>query len=210
MWLRIFHKVVKTGFYMFRRPFWWKKNIFENWFFFEIWAIFFPTFGKKYFANLAELLSKRSDEQYDVQPTTSLKSSSYLFGFWPKLFLKFRILFFAKVWKLFSKNWYEHFIQKIFFEKFSSKFFGIRSKHFVTFGKKSTERLSDLFSTSSKICWRNRLFQFCFLFVVQSDFEQNFSDMSLRIFHKAVISGSYVFRRPFWWKKKYFESCFFS
>ena len=100
-----------------------KKTFLKIDFFFEIWANFFPTFGKKYFANLAELLSKRSDEQYDVQPTTSLKSSSYLFGFWPKLFLKFRILFFAKVWKLFSKNWYEHFNQKKSFLKSSLQSF---------------------------------------------------------------------------------------
>ena len=210
MWLKFFHKAVKTGFYVFRRPFWWKKTFLKIDFFFEISANFFPTFGKKYFANLAELLSKRSDEQYDVQSTTSLKSSSYLFGFWPKLFLKFRILFLQKCENCFLRTDTNTSTKKIFFETFSSKFFGIRSKHFLTFGKKSTERLSDLFSTSSNICWRNRLFQFCFLFVVQSDFEQNFSDMSLRIFHKAVKSGSYVFRRPFWWKKKYFESCFCS
>ena len=94
-----------------------KKNIFDFCFFFEIWANFFPTFGKKYSANLAELLSKRSDEHYDVQPITFLKSSSSLSGFSSKLFLNFRILFFAKVWKLFSMNWYLHFNQKNLFWK---------------------------------------------------------------------------------------------
>ena len=113
-----------------------KKTFLKIDFFFEIWANFFPTFGKKYFANLAELLSKRSDEQYDVQPTTSLKSSSYLFGFWPKLFLKFRILFFAKVWKLFSKNWYEHFNQKNLFWKVLFKVFRNQIETFSDFRQK--------------------------------------------------------------------------
>ena len=113
-----------------------KKTFLKIDFFFEIWANFFPTFGKKCSANLAELLSKRSDEQYDVQPTTSLKSSSYLFGFWPKLFLKFRILFFAKVWKLFSKNWYEHFNQKNLFRKVLFKVFPNQIETFSDFRQK--------------------------------------------------------------------------
>ena len=125
-------------------------------------------------------------------------------------FWTFVLFFLQKCEKCFLRTDTNTSIEKIFFEKFSSKFFGIRSKHFLTFGKNSTERLSELFSTSSKICWRDRLFQFFFLFVVQSDFKQKFSDMWLRNFHKAVKSGSYVFRRPFWWKKNYFESCFFS
>ena len=113
-----------------------KKTFLKIDFFFEIWANFFPTFGKKYFANLAELLSKRSDEQYDVQSTTSLKSSSYLFGFWPKLFLKFRILFFAKVWKLFSKNWYEHFNPKNLLWKVLFKVFRNQIEIFSDFRQK--------------------------------------------------------------------------
>ena len=134
-------------------------------FFFEIWANFFPTFGKKYSANLAELLSKRSDEQYDVQPTTSLKTSSSLSGYWSKPFLNFRIIFLQKCENCFLRTDTNTSIKKIFFENFSS-FFGIRSKHFLAFGRNSTERLSELFSTCSKICWRNRLFHFFSLFVV--------------------------------------------
>ena len=117
IWPNIFHKAVKTVFYVFRRKLWWKKKIFENCFLVEIWANFFLTFGKKYSAKLAELLCRRSDEHFDVRPTSSLKSSSSLFGFWSKLFLNFRILFFCKVWKLFSKNWYEHFNRKNLFWK---------------------------------------------------------------------------------------------
>ena len=134
-------------------------------FFFEIWANFFPTFGKKYSANLAELLSKRSDEQYGVQPTTSLKTSSSLSGFWSKHFLNFRIIFLQKCENCFLRTDTNTSIKKIFFEKFSS-YFGIRSKPFLALGRNSTERLSELFSTCSKVCWRNRLFHFFSLFVV--------------------------------------------
>ena len=144
-----------------------RKNIFENWFFFEIWANFFPTFGKKYSANLAELLSKRSDEQYDVQPTTSLKTSSSLSGYWSKLFLKFRILVLQNCEKCFLRTDANTSIKKIFFENFSS-FFGIGSKHFLILGKNFTERLSELLSTFSKTSWRNRLFQFFFLFLLSN------------------------------------------
>ena len=44
-----------------------KRTFLKIDFFFEIWANFFPTFGKKYSATLAEVLSKRPDEHFDVQ-----------------------------------------------------------------------------------------------------------------------------------------------
>ena len=164
---KFFHKAVKTGSNVFRRQFWWKKNISENCFFFEIWAIFFLTFDKNYSTKLAELLSKRSDEHYHVQPTNSLKNSSSLFGFWSKVFLNFRNPFLQKCENSFLRTDTNTSIRKIFFENFAS-FFGIRSKHFLTFGKHSTERLSELFSTCSKTCWRNKLFQFFFLFLLSN------------------------------------------
>ena len=163
MWLRIFHKAVKSGSYVFRRPFWWKKKYFENCFFFVIWAIFLPTFVKKYSATLAEGPSKRLDEHFDVQQFL-LKNCSF-FGFWSKLFLNFCILFLQNCEKCFLRTDANTSIKKIFFENFSS-YFGIGSKHFLIFGKKFTERLSELLSTFSKTSWRNRLFHFFSLFVV--------------------------------------------
>ena len=99
-----------------------KKRFLKIVFFFEIRAIFFLTFGEKSSAKMAELLSKHSDEHYVVQPTVSLKNSSSLSGFCSKLFLNFRFLFFAKLWKLFSMNWYLHFNKKKSFLKNSQVF----------------------------------------------------------------------------------------
>ena len=186
-----------------------KRRFLKIVFLVEIWANFFLTFGKKYSEKLAELLCKRSDEHFDVQPTSSLKSSSSLFGFWSKLFLNFRILFFAKCENCFLRIDTNTSIEKIFFENFS-RFFGIGSKHFLIFGQKSTERLSELLSTCSKTCWRNRIFHFHSLLVVLSDFGQNFSDNWLKIFHKAVKTAFYVIRRTLWWKEMILETCFFS
>ena len=140
-----------------------KKSFLKIDFFFEIWAKFFPTFGKKYSATLAEVLSKRSDEHFDVQQP--LLKNIHLFRILVETFSEISNSCFAKLWKAFSKNWYEHFNQKNLFEKFSS-FFGIGSKHFLTFGKNSTERLSELLSTCSKTSWRNRLFHLFSLSVV--------------------------------------------
>ena len=95
--------------------------------------------------------------------TTSFKKHSSFFEFWSKLFLNFRILLVQKCEKCFLRTDTNTSIKKIFFEKFSS-FIGMGSKVFLTFGKKSTERLSELFSTCSETCWRNRLFQFFFSF----------------------------------------------
>ena len=148
---------------MFRRPFWWKKNIFRIWFFFEFWANFFPTFGKKYSANLAELLSKRSGEQYVVQPTTSLKNSSYLFEFWPKLFLNLRILFLQKCENCFLRTDTNTSIKKIFFEKFSS-FFGIGSKIFLAFGRNSRKDCQNCFLRIQKYVEETGFFNFFFSF----------------------------------------------
>ena len=139
--------------------------ILETCFFFEIRANFLLTFGKKYSSKLAELLSKRSDENFDVQPITSLKSSSSSFGFWSKFFLSFWTFLLQKCEKCFLRTDTNTSIKKICFEKFSS-LIGIGFKHFLTFGKNSTERLSELFSTCSETCWRNRLFHFFSLFVV--------------------------------------------
>ena len=113
-------KAVKSGSYVFRRPFWWKKKYFESCFFFVIWAIFSLTFVKKYSATLAEGPSKLLDEHFDVQQFLLKK----LFFFWilVETFSEFLYSFFEKLWKVFSKNWCEHFNQKNLFWKFLKLF----------------------------------------------------------------------------------------
>ena len=117
-----------------------KKNIFENWFFFRKLSKFFPDFGKKFSARLAELLSKRSDEQYDVQPTTSLKSSSNLLGFWPKLFLKFRILFLQKCENCFLRTDTNKFNQKNLFLRRSLQSFSESDRNIFWLSAKNPRR----------------------------------------------------------------------
>ena len=138
-----------------------KRDDFGNMFFFRSSSKFIPDFWKIYSSKLAELLSKRSDEHFDVQPTTSLKNSSSSFGFWSKLSLSFWILFFSKLWKLFPKKGNEHFDQKPFFWTILPKVFRNRIETFSGFLQKSWESLSELLSTwCSKTCWRNRIFNF--------------------------------------------------
>ena len=97
-----------------------KEKHFWKLIFFEIRANFFPNFGKKYSATLAEVLSKRSDEHFDVQQP--LLKNILLFWILAETFSEFSNSCFAKVWKVFSKNWCEHFNQKKSFLKNSQVF----------------------------------------------------------------------------------------
>ena len=116
MWLKIFHKAVKTGSYVFRRPFWWKKKIFENCFFLSFEQIFSRLLAKN-------ILQIWQNCFLSVHPNTMMYNQQLhekiFFSFWilVRTFSEFSNSFLAKVWKLFSKNWYEHFNQKNLFWK---------------------------------------------------------------------------------------------
>ena len=184
----------------------------------DFWKLFFWSKLEQIFSWLLakNILKNWQNCFVSVQTNTLMYSQHLLWKVLPlfldfgrNFFWIFEFFFFAKCENCFLRIDRNTSIEKIFFEKFSS-FFGIGSKHFLIFGQKSTERLSELLSTCSKTCWRNRIFHFHSLLVVLSDFGQNFSDNWLKIFHKAVKTAFYVIRRTLWWKEMILETCFFS
>ena len=184
----------------------------------DFWKLFFCSKFEQFFSwLLAKIILQNWQNCFLSDLTNTLMYSQHLLwkvlplflDFGRNFFWIFEFFFFAKCENCFLRIDTNTSIEKIFFEKFSS-FFGIGSKHFLIFGQKSTERLSELLSTCSKTCWRNRIFHFHSLLVVLSDFGQNFSDNWLKIFHKAVKTAFYVIRRTLWWKEMILETCFFS
>ena len=119
---------------MFRRTLWWKKNIFENCFLLEIWANFFLTFGEKNSAKLQScfLSLQMNTMMYNI----FFKKFYFLFRLLVETFFEFlNPFFFAKVLKLISKIWDEHFHQKNFFWK-NLKLFRNRIQTFSDFRQK--------------------------------------------------------------------------
>ena len=127
MWLRIFHKAVKTVFLVFRRTICWKKQNSKT-FFVSKFQDFFQS--KHYFSTkLTNLLFKRWDEHFDEK-----------MFFWktlPQFCLRrrakrFRQQNFSKLSKLNYTCSDEIFDEKTFFRKKFYSFFLLCSKTFLT------------------------------------------------------------------------------
>ena len=112
-----------------------KKNIFENWFFFRNLSKFFPEFWQKIFCKFGRTALKAFKRTMWCTTNNFFENFFFSFCILVKTFSEFSNYFLAKLWKLFSKNWYEHFNQKNLFWKIL-KFFRNRIQTFSGFWQK--------------------------------------------------------------------------
>ena len=184
----------------------------------DFWKLFFLSKFEQIFSWLLakNILQNWQNCFLSVQTNTLMYSQHLLWKVLPLLldfgrnfFWIFEFFFFAKVWKLFSKNWNKHFNQKTLFWKIL-KFFRNRIQTFSDFRPKVYGKIVRTVIYVFKNMLKEQNFSIFFLFVVYSDFEQNFSDIWHKIFHKAVKTAFYVIRRTLWWKEMILETCFFS